>query len=157
TTGAWAISVRELRRALVVVSSDVVATAPGVTADDRPCVSDARMLVHYHRPTHDGRLVLGKGGGTLAFGARLGAPPRTAEVTASLRDLFPGLDAAVTASWQGPVDRSVDGLPFVTRLGGRDDLLACAGFSGNGVGPSHLASRVLAGLVLGSAEQWPIA
>ena len=145
-TGAWAISVRELRRALVVVSSDVVATKPGVTAVERPCVSDARQLVHYHRPTHDGRLVFGKGGGTLAYGARVQAAPRTAEVEGSLRRLFPQLGAAM--SWQGPVDRSPDGLPFVTRLGGRDDLLACAGFSGNGVGPSHLLAGAVAGLVL---------
>jgi glycine/D-amino acid oxidase-like deaminating enzyme len=148
STGAWAISVRELRRALVVVSSDVVATEPGVTTVERPCVSDARLLVNYHRPTHDGRIVLGKGGGTLAYGAHLQAPPRAADVEASLRWLFPGLDAPVTASWQGPVDRSPDGVPFVTRLDGRDDLLACAGFSGNGVGPSHLIAQAIAALVL---------
>jgi glycine/D-amino acid oxidase-like deaminating enzyme len=163
-TGAWAISVRELRRALVVVSSDIVATepAPELIAYQRPCVSDSRLLVHYHRPTRDGRLVLGKGGGTLAFGHDIGTrfdgpSPNAAAVEASVRRLFPQLaDVPVSASWWGPVDRSLDGLPFITRLDGRDDLLACAGFSGNGVGPSHLLGRILAELVLGRDDGWGI-
>jgi putative aminophosphonate oxidoreductase len=163
-TGAWAISVRELRRALVVVSSDIVATepAPELVTYERPCVSDSRLLVHYHRPTRDGRLALGKGGGTLAFGHHVGtrfdgASPNAGVVEASVRRLFPQLaDVTVAASWWGPIDRSLNGLPFITRLDGRDDLLACAGFSGNGVGPAHLAGRILAELVLGRDEGWPI-
>ena len=163
-TGAWAISVRELRRALVVVSSDVVATepAPELITYERPCVSDSRLLVHYHRPTRDGRLVLGKGGGTIGFGYDVGtrfdgASPNAAVVEAGLRQLFPQLAGVPIAdSWWGPIDRSLHGLPFITRLDGRDDLLACSGFSGNGVGPSHLVGRILAELVLGNDEGWAI-
>jgi glycine/D-amino acid oxidase-like deaminating enzyme len=163
-TGAWAISVRELRRALVVVSSDMVATepAPELVPDSGVCVSDSRLLVHYHRPTRDGRIALGKGGGTLGFGRKVGtrfdgASPHSGTVEASLRTLFPHLaEVPVTTSWTGPIDRSLNGLPFVTRLDGRDDLLACAGFSGNGVGPSYLAGRILAGLASGRAGRWGI-
>lgn len=163
-TGAWAISVRELRRALVVVSSDIISTdpAPDLITYDRPCVSDSRLLVHYHRPTRDGRLVLGKGGGTIGFGHDVGtrfdgASPNAAVVEASVRQLFPQLAGVpIAASWWGPIDRSLHALPFITRLDDRDDLLACSGFSGNGVGPSHLAGRILAELVLGHDERWGI-
>jgi glycine/D-amino acid oxidase-like deaminating enzyme len=163
-TGAWAISVRELRRALVVVSSDMVATepAPELGRNDGLCVSDSRLLVHYHRPTRDGRIAFGKGGGTLGFGHHVGArfdgpSPQAKTVEASLRSLFPQLAGVpVAASWTGPIDRSLNGLPFITRLGGRDDLLACAGYSGNGVGPSYLVGRILAGLALGRDERWGI-
>ncbi|MFQ5426738.1 MAG: NAD(P)/FAD-dependent oxidoreductase, partial [Gaiellales bacterium] len=56
-----------LRRAIVPVVSDIVATAPepqllaatGWTGGE--CVSDSRLLVHYHRTTTDGRIVLGRG------------------------------------------------------------------------------------------------
>jgi glycine/D-amino acid oxidase-like deaminating enzyme len=160
-TGAWAISVRELRRALVVVSSDIVATepAPELVRDGGLCVSDSRLLVHYHRPTRDRRIVLGKGGGRLGFGHRVGSrfdgSPQAATVEESLRSLFPRLaDVAVAATWTGPIDRSLNGLPFITHLGGRDDLLACAGYSGNGVGPSYVTGRILAGLALGRDERW---
>src|SRR5205823_2959479 len=71
---SWAAAVRELRRALVVIASDVVATAPAsdrlgrIGWTDGTCISDSRMLVNYYRNTLDGRLVFGKGGGKLAFG-----------------------------------------------------------------------------------------
>jgi putative aminophosphonate oxidoreductase len=163
-TGAWAISVPELRRALVVVSSDMIATepAPELVHDRGLGVSDSRLLVHYHRTTPDGRIALGRGGGTLAYGHRVGdrfdgASPQRHVVEASLRRLFPHLaEVPVAASWQGPIDRSLNGIPFITRLGGRPDLLACAGYSGNGVGPSYLAGRILADLALGRDEGWVI-
>src|SRR6187551_1047243 len=73
---AWATKIRELRRAVVAVSSDMVATAPmgekleesGWTGGE--AVSDCRLLVHYYRPTRDGRVAFGRGGGRLAFGGR---------------------------------------------------------------------------------------
>jgi hypothetical protein len=57
------------------------------------------------------------------------------------------------ASWTGPIDRTVDGLPFFSTLV-RPDLICGAGFSGNGVGPSFLAGRVLASMALGRADDW---
>src|SRR5436305_1597605 len=49
---AWAAAVRQLRRALVVIASDVVATAPAsdrlerIGWTDGACISDSRMLVN---------------------------------------------------------------------------------------------------------------
>ncbi|MBV9003104.1 MAG: hypothetical protein JO181_00490, partial [Solirubrobacterales bacterium] len=53
----------------------------------------------------------------------------------------------------GPIDRSVDGLPFFFALG-RPDLVCGAGYSGNGVGPSVLGGRILASLALGLDDEW---
>ncbi|MDQ3671141.1 MAG: FAD-binding oxidoreductase, partial [Actinomycetota bacterium] len=163
---AWAAQVRELRRSLVVVASDMVATEPiperleelGLT--DGLCVSDARLLVNYYRRTEDGRLAWGKGGGGLAFAGRVGSrfdgrSPRAAEVTHDLRRIYPQLrDARITHSWTGPIDRTPAGLPFVGRLAGRDDLYYAYGFSGNGVGPSHLVARIVASKVLRRDDEW---
>ena len=163
---AWAAGVPELRRMLVVVASDVVATEP---VPDRLreigwtsglCIDDSRMLVNYYRTTLDGRIVFGKGGGAHAFGGRVatrfdGPTPRAGEVTESFRQLYPALaDVSVETAWMGPIDRSPLGLPFFGGIGGRADILAGAGYSGNGVGPSFLGGRILAALALGLDDEW---
>ncbi|MDQ6818687.1 MAG: FAD-binding oxidoreductase, partial [Actinomycetota bacterium] len=75
---AWGAALPDLRRALVVVASDIVCTPP---VPDRLeqigwaphlSISDSRRLVNYYRVTDDGRVVFGKGGGTLALGGRVG-------------------------------------------------------------------------------------
>src|SRR5207247_2450652 len=74
---AWATKIRELRRAVVAVSSDMVATAPmpGKLAESGwtggEAISDCRLLVHYYHATEDGRVAIGRGGGRLAFGGRV--------------------------------------------------------------------------------------
>ena len=60
-------------------------------------------------------------------------------------------DVRLTDAWGGPIDVSPDHLPrFGSLRGGR--VHYAVGFSGNGVGPSHLAGSVLAALALGSDE-----
>ena len=59
-TNAWAGALPELRRALVVVSSDIVATPPipdrlaeiGWTGGEG--ITDSQMMVAYYRTTEDG-------------------------------------------------------------------------------------------------------
>jgi putative aminophosphonate oxidoreductase len=162
---AWAARLRELRRSLIVVLSDIVLTEPVPDALERigwrdgPCVSDSRLLVNYYRTTRDGRVAFGKGGGGFTFGSRVGAEshgasPRAGWVEESFRRLYPALAGArVVASWVGPIDRARDGLPFFSRLG-RPDVVVGAGFSGNGVGPSYLGGRILASLALERDDEW---
>jgi putative aminophosphonate oxidoreductase len=162
---AWAGRLRELQRSFVTVSSDLVITEPvperleAMGLDSAISISDSRLMVHYYRPTHDGRLAFGKGGGRLAFGSRIGAgftgvSPRAAWVASNMHRLYPDLaDVPLTTSWTGPIDRTSDGLPFFTSLG-RPDLVCGLGFSGNGVGPSVLAGRILASMVLQRDDEW---
>jgi putative aminophosphonate oxidoreductase len=162
---AWSARLRELHRALVVVASDVVITdaAPEVLARtgwrDGVSISDSRLMVHYYRTTLDGRIAFGKGGGRLGYDARIGASftgpsPMERELAARLRAVYPSFAAIpITASWMGPIDRTVDGLPFYHALG-RPDLICGAGYSGNGVGPSVLGGRILASMALGRDDDW---
>jgi glycine/D-amino acid oxidase-like deaminating enzyme len=162
---AWTGQVRELRRALVVVSSDIVITEPLAEALERSgwrngtSISDSRLMVHYYRTTRDGRIALGKGGGRLAYGARIGPSftgpsPLAPQIGSWLHKLYPfAAQVPIAASWTGPIDRTLDGLPFFATLG-RPDLVCGAGYSGNGVGPSVLGGRILASLALGIDDQW---
>jgi glycine/D-amino acid oxidase-like deaminating enzyme len=160
----WAAELPAVRRSLVVVASDVVATDPvpqrlaALGLEPGISISDSRRLVNYYRTTQDGRFVFGKGGGGLARGARVGAafdsaPALADEARRQFHRLYPTLwDVPAPHHWRGAVDYSLTGLPFVGPLPGRPQVLLAAGFSGNGVGPSYLAGSALANLALGRQE-----
>jgi glycine/D-amino acid oxidase-like deaminating enzyme len=117
-------------------------------------ISDGRTLLHYLRTTPDGRVLFGWAGGRMAAGARPRGrmevdPDVIARTRADLVRFFPALAGrGVAHAWGGPIDVSPTHLPIVRTLaGGRAH--AAFGFTGNGVGPSHLAGRTLADLALG--------
>jgi putative aminophosphonate oxidoreductase len=163
--GAWTAQLRELRRPFVVVSSDIIITDPIPDQLQRigwrngVSISDSRLMVHYYRTTNDGRIAFGKGGGRLAYGARIGGSftgrsPIEDQVARRLRATYPPLAAVpIAASWTGPIDRTVDGLPFFFSPGW-PNLVCGAGYSGNGVGPSLIGGRTLASLALGIDDEW---
>jgi glycine/D-amino acid oxidase-like deaminating enzyme len=165
TMGAWSGQMRELRNAFVVVASDV-ALSKRIPEDRRShgwpggmAISDSRLMVHYYRATPDGRIAFGKGGGRLAFGARIGdslqgSSPVESDLVTRMLSIWPAVaSVGLDCSWAGPIDRTIDGMPFF-HMAGRPDLIVGAGFSGNGVGPSALAGRVLASMALGRVDEW---
>jgi glycine/D-amino acid oxidase-like deaminating enzyme len=149
-----------LRRRLTVASSHIVLTEPvpdviealGWTGGE--AISDGRALLHYTRTTRDGRILFGWAGGRMACGARTnGRMEVDAEVVAQARaDLvrfFPGLAGRqITHAWGGPIDVSPTHLPTIAALPGRR-AWAGFGYTGNGVGPSHLLGRAMAELATG--------
>jgi len=156
--------VRPLRSRLSVTSSHIVLTEPvpdvleQVRWTGGEAITDGRLFLHYFRTTRDGRILFGWGGGRLAYGARLNGrvevDPGIAEtVRAHLVDMFPALAGRrITHAWGGPIDVSPSHLP---QIGTVDDgpVHYAFGFTGNGVGPSHLAGRVLAALALGEGDR----
>lgn len=163
-TNAWAAQIRQIAGGMVVVASDVIATAPIPGRLDRLgwenglAISDSRRLINYYRRSGDGRVVFGKGGGTLAIGGQIGPAfhrpsTRAEEVHSQFRYVYPMLsDVAIEAAWRGPVDYSITGLPFLCRLDGEPSLLVGAGFSGNGVGPARMVGGLLAEMVLSGGD-----
>jgi len=163
---AWATRIPELRRSVVVVSGDLVATAraperlQAIGFRDGVAICDSRMFLNYWRTTPSGRIVFGRALGHFAFAGRVGdnfegPSPRAAELETAFRGLYPMLaDLPVETSWTGAVDRSTDGLPFFGRLGGHPNILLGLGFSGQGVGPTQLGGRILASLARGVADEW---
>jgi glycine/D-amino acid oxidase-like deaminating enzyme len=153
-----------LRSRLTVASSHIVLTEPvpdvieevGWEGDE--CITDCRALLDYFRKTPDNRIAFGWGGGRIAMGARLdGRTELDAAVVAStaehLHAFFPGLAGRrLTHAWGGPIDASPTHLPMVMPLrGGR--TFAAAGYTGNGVGPSHMVARSLASLALDRRDE----
>jgi glycine/D-amino acid oxidase-like deaminating enzyme len=153
-----------LRQRITVASSHIVLTEPvpdlleevGWTGGE--CITDSRALIDYFRTTPDGRIAFGWGGGRISMGARLGgrAELDAAVVAATaehLHAVFPGLAGRrIAHAWGGPIDASPTHLPMVVPLpGGR--AFAAAGYTGNGVGPSHMVGRTLASLALDRRDE----
>jgi glycine/D-amino acid oxidase-like deaminating enzyme len=149
----------ELTSRLTVTSSHIVLTepVPDILAElgwkGGECITDGRTLVHYFRTTRDDRIVFGWGGGRLAWGARVnGRVEVDAGVAAETRRhalrIIPGLAGRrITHAWGGPIDVSPSHIPQVGTLPGAPVHFAF-GYTGNGVGPSHLAGQTLASLAL---------
>ncbi len=157
---AWAAAWPSFGRRLVTWSSYIVLTEPiperlaeiGWTGGEG--LADARFTLHYLRTTPDGRIAIGGGGGRAGFGGRIGAAftddgVAAARAAAGLRRLFPSLrDVRIEDAWGGPIDISADHLPVVGSVPGGRPIHFAHGYSGNGVGPSVVAGRLLAGLAL---------
>lgn len=156
----------QFERSIAIVSSDMVITercpdllqAMGLA--DGVSVLDSRTFVYYYRSTEDGRLMLGKGGNTFARGGRVAAvfdqrSPYEEQLAQALHDFFPSLvHTPITASWNGPSDRSVSGFPFFGRLNGAANVFYGFGYSGNGVGPSYMGGQLLSALLLDEDNAW---
>jgi glycine/D-amino acid oxidase-like deaminating enzyme len=155
---------RPVRGRLTAFGSYVVLTEPvpelltGINWTGGEAIVDARMFLHYFRTTDDGRVLMGSGSGPIGFGGRIDRRfthdnPSAGRAELGLRRLLPALaDVRVERSWGGPIDVSADHLPFVGSAGG--GVYFAAGYSGNGVGPSWLAGRALASLVLDHDDEW---
>jgi glycine/D-amino acid oxidase-like deaminating enzyme len=162
--GPAARALPELRGRLTVTSSHIVLTEPvpdvieeiGWTGGE--CITDGRTLLHYFRTTPDHRILLGWGGGRLAYGSRLNGrvevdPEIAAETHAGLLRLFPALAGRrITHAWGGPIDVSPSHIPQIGTLPGAPVHFAF-GFTGNGVGPTQMAARVLASLALDRRDE----
>jgi glycine/D-amino acid oxidase-like deaminating enzyme len=163
--GAYAASLPAFRRAILPRSSTIVLTAP---APDRledigwtggEGVYDYRSTLHYLRTTRDGRIAFGGAGARTGLGTGLG--PRMdfdeAAVIRLVSDLhrwFPSFgDVAVECAWGGPIDVTGLHLPFLGTLPW-GNLHFALGFTGGGVGPCHLAGRILSGLALGAEDDF---
>ncbi|SIT39788.1 Glycine/D-amino acid oxidase, deaminating [Paraburkholderia ribeironis] len=165
---AWGSVFSEIRKAIAVVSSDIVITRrlprllEAIHWTDGMTISDCRMLVHYYRTTPDGRIVFGKGGGSgkMAFGSKVegrfdGRSPIESTVADWLSRIYPEvMKQDVAQSWTGPIDRSSNGLPSFGALPGSQHIFYGVGYSGNGVGPSMLGGKILRSLALGVEDDW---
>ena len=161
--GAHSGALPELRNRLTVASSHVVVTEPvpdviealGWTGGEP--ITDGRALLHYFRTTPDGRILFGWAGGRIAAGARPGGRMEVdreviAQTRRHLERTFPALSGRrIAHAWGGPIDVSPAHVPSVVSLPGAP-AYAAFGYTGNGVGPSHLAGRALASLALGRRD-----
>jgi glycine/D-amino acid oxidase-like deaminating enzyme len=160
---AWAASWARFHRLLTVRGSYIAITEPSperleaIGWTDGLGVWDHRAALHYLRTTPDGRIAFGVGGLQPGLARRIG--PRfawdergVAVAAEDLRRMFPTFaDVRIEAGWGGPIDVAGHHLPFFGSFE-RGSVHYGLGYTGNGVGPSHLGGRILAARALGADE-----
>ncbi len=156
--GAWATWLPRFHRVLTVRGSYMVITAPaperlrelGWTGGEQ--IRDLRSSIHYARTTPDGRIALGLGGLQPDLARRIDRrysyDERSARrVAADVARLFPPFaDVPIEAAWGGPINVSGFTMPFFGSFGRAGNVHYGLGYTGNGVGPSHLGGKILAAL-----------
>ena len=158
---AWAAHWKRFRRALTVRGSYIVMTAPApdrlheIGWNDGMGLSDYRAALHYVRTTPDGRIAMGVGGLQPDLARRI--DPRFAYdersiaiAIADLHRMFPQIrDVPIEAGWGGPIDVAGGHVPFFGTFE-RGNVHYGLGYTGNGVGPSHLGGQILVRRALGA-------
>ncbi len=156
---AWAAGLPAFSRRLSVRGTYMVVSAPAENELEEigwtggVAVWNMRSAVNYLRTTADGRIAFGTGGMQPGFGHRIGPRFRydagfVAVVAEQFRRMFPTFaHVPLEAAWGGPIDVSSTHLPFFGTLPGGSTHFGL-GYTGNGVGPSHLGGRILARLAL---------
>lgn len=157
-TNAWSHLLPQMRRRQIPAFTYMVATEPLTATQweeigwkNGEGIEDARNLVHYYRPTADGRLVMGGGPVGLAAGRTMTLDRDQAaweHLARHIGVVFPSLKGVkVEYRWGGPFSVAVDLAPAIGYLG--DPRAAYSlGCTGHGVSTCHMNGQVLRDLVL---------
>lgn len=164
---AWmATEYKQFERSIAVVSSDMAITEPVPELLDElnlkhgASICDSRIFVHYFHTTSDGRIMMGKGGNTFAYGSKMipsfFAPSRyEKQVKKAISRFYPKLQGVkIDQAWNGGSDRSTTGFPFFGNLNKHPDIHYGFGYSGNGVTQAYLGGKILASLCLNADDEW---
>jgi glycine/D-amino acid oxidase-like deaminating enzyme len=113
-------------------------------------LEDNRQLVHYFRPTVDGRITMGGGNVRTAFGEgfdRDFSPAIWRHCERHLKWIFPQLERVrIAYRWGGPVSVNADLTPEIGFIGDRR-VIYSVGCVGHGVSLCHLNGRLIADLL----------
>jgi glycine/D-amino acid oxidase-like deaminating enzyme len=162
--GAWTSAVRRFHRAIVPRGTSIVLTHPaperlvGLGWTGGEGIGDCRTALHYLRTTPDGRIAFGAAGAAAGLGTGLGPRLRydlstMVKLVDDFLRFFPSWrGVGFEAAWGGPMDVTALHLPFFGTLPG-GALHHGAGYTGGGVGPSHLGGEILSGVVLGIEDE----
>ncbi len=162
---AWGAQWKDFRRSLIVRGSTIVLTAPaperleemGWTGGEG--LYDFRTGLHYLRTTPDGRIAFGGAGMHPGLGRAIGHrydyhERSVRQLAEELRRMFPSFrEVPLEAAWGGPIDVSGAHLPFFGTLPA-GNVHYGLGYTGNGVGPSHLGGRILSGLATDARDEF---
>ncbi|MCA7991074.1 FAD-binding oxidoreductase [Burkholderia cepacia] len=120
---------------------------------ERQSFGDNRQMLHYFRPTADGRILMG-GGDAISYRTdameEVPAPAAWRHCEAHLKWIYPQLrNTRIDYRWGGPVSVTMDMVP---EIGFIDDerIIYSGGCFGHGVALTHLNGRTIADMLSGN-------
>jgi glycine/D-amino acid oxidase-like deaminating enzyme len=162
---AWAAKWKRFRRTIASRASHMVITEPApdkleeIGWTSGLSIWDHRSALRYLRTTPDGRIALGVGSEPGGWSSEIGpsfaySESGSAHAEAALRKLFPNFaDVPIADSWGGPIDVSAAHNVFFGTLPS-GDVHYGLGYTGNGVGPSQIAGRILSARAMGREDEY---
>lgn len=119
----------------------------------RGAFSDVRPVIDYYRVTRENRLLFGI---ATHFVEYIPGDLKEANRRAMLR-IFPYLkDVKIDLAWGGPMECTTRYFPQVGTLTEKKNVFFVQGYSGFGVTPSHVVSRVVADGMTGGGRHWDV-
>jgi gamma-glutamylputrescine oxidase len=146
-----------LANRIMPINNFMVATAPLSTDraralnPQRIAAADSRFVIDYFRVSRDRRLLFGGGEN---YRARF---PRdiAAFVRPYMLKIYPDLaDVPIDYAWGGALAITMNRLPHFGRLSPR--IYFAHGYSGHGIALAHLAGKLIAESIRGSAERFDV-
>lgn len=123
---------------------------------DRQAFGDNRQMLHYFRPTADGRIIMG-GGDAIVYRSdalqEVPAPAAWQHCETHLKWVYPQLkDTRIDYRWGGPVSVNVDMVPEISFIND-ERIIYSGGCFGHGVALTHLNGRTIADLLSGKQTE----
>ena len=157
-TNAWSLLFPWTKRKQVPAWTFMVATEPlspedwaAIGWEQGMGIEDARNLIHYFRPSPDGRLLMGGGPVVVGFGDDMDRdenPPAWRHLETFIQQIFPQLrDVRIAYRWGGPFSATLDLVPALGYVGD-ERAIYNVGCIGHGVSLMPSNGRILADLVL---------
>ncbi len=116
----------------------------------RQAFEDNRQLVHYFRPTADGRITMGGGRVDAAYGKNMDKdsnPKAWQHCEDHLKWIYPQLqEVKIAYKWGGPTSVNLDMTPEIGYLNS-DKIIYTCGCIGHGVSLTHLNGKLIAQLL----------
>jgi gamma-glutamylputrescine oxidase len=119
----------------------------------RGAFSDIRPVIEYYRVTNENRLLFGSATRLLEY------IPNDLKVWNRhlMLKVFPYLEhVKIDLAWGGPMECSANLFPQIGTLPGRNNAYFVQGYSGFGVTPSHVVSRVIADGMTSGSRHWDV-
>ncbi|TYS14080.1 FAD-binding oxidoreductase [Rossellomorea vietnamensis] len=122
---------------------------------DRALIWETDRPYFYLRTTNDNRIIAG------GLDEEIPHAPESREIidrhgkriADEIRKLFPHLDIAISHAWGASFGESLDNLPFIGLVPGKERTYCLLGYGGNGTVYSMLGAKILADLLQGNVTE----